>query len=66
MTDESGLDFWHIASAVVGALLSAAFGLWAWVVKVFGQRHLEKMDDIIERLDKQGERIANLEGKLNK
>jgi hypothetical protein len=56
-------DGWHMVLTLIGILLSSAFGLWAWVVKTFGERHLNSMDEIIKRLDQQGERIAKLEGR---
>jgi uncharacterized membrane protein YccC len=71
MDEQGGL--WHVVSAVIGTLLSAAFATWAWVVKQFGKEHIDAMKDISrkiesinQRIDRNNERISALEGKLTK
>ena len=31
---------------IVGFILSASFGAWAWVVKRFGEAHIESIKDL--------------------
>ena len=35
---------------VFALLLAASFGLWAWVLKTFGNRHIESMDSLTDEL----------------
>lgn len=35
---------------ITGLLLTAAFGLWAWVVKKFGEQHIESVRELAAEL----------------
>lgn len=37
-------------SQAIGFLLTAAFGLWAWVVKKFGEQHIESVRELANEL----------------
>lgn len=37
-------------SQLVGFMLTAAFGLWAWVVKKFGEQHIESVKELAVEL----------------
>lgn len=37
-------------ASVVGFILSASFGAWAWVVKKFGEQHIESVKELAVEL----------------
>ena len=45
----------------IKALLAAAFASWAWVVRHFGMEHSAAMKRIADIMDKQGDRLSNVE-----
>lgn len=72
MNDDPDGRYWHIASAVVGGVLSASFSAWAWIVNTFGKRHLARMDALVdgqvklhEKVDSLSSRVSRLEGRMD-
>jgi hypothetical protein len=51
-------------SHFLSVLIAAAFGAWAWVVKVAADRHLKSQDHIHKKLEHHSNRITRLETKL--
>lgn len=37
-------------TSIVGFILSASFGAWAWVVKKFGEQHIESVKELAVEL----------------
>ncbi len=52
-------------SHLLQLLIAAAFGAWAWVVKVAADRHLKGQDHIHKKLEHHSIRITRLETKLD-
>ena len=45
---------------IIGFALTAAFGLWAWTIKTFGQQHIESMKNLSKELKAMREDINTL------
>lgn len=56
MIDHDGFFDW-----LIKALLAAAFGSWAWVVRHFGMQHVDSMKRLTEITERIGERLSALE-----
>lgn len=59
-------------SAIVGFFLTAALSVWAWVVKKFGEQHIETLKDLAleiremrKELNKLTERVIAVEIRQN-
>ena len=49
----------------VKAILAASFGGWAWVVKVFGDRHIISMSELGGKIDKVTLQLADINLRLS-
>lgn len=47
-------------SQIIGFMLTAAFGLWAWVVKKFGEAHVESVKELAVELREMRRELNNL------
>lgn len=56
MIDHDGFFDW-----LIKALLAAAFGSWAWVVRHFGMQHVDSMKKLADVIEKMGERLSDVE-----
>jgi len=54
-----------IFSHLLQVLVAAAFGAWAWVVKVAADRHLKSQDHIHKKLERHNVRLTRLETKID-
>jgi hypothetical protein len=58
---ELSLSFGHALQLI----LAAAFGAWAWVVKVAAHRHLQSQDKIMTKLEDVERRLTRVETKMS-
>lgn len=49
----------------VKAILAASFGGWAWVVKVFGDRHIVSMTELGKKIDNVTSQLADINLRLS-
>ena len=49
---------------LIKALLAAAFGSWAWVVRHFGMQHVDSITKLTTVLDKYSDRLTEVEKNL--
>lgn len=62
------MEHFMTSEHIIGILLSAAFGAWAWVVRSFGQQHIETVKELGHELkelrhdmNKLGDRVTKME-----